>query len=82
MKDNSRVVLDTNQVCRLLRKTPMTIYRYRHREKDPLPFFQIETSLKSSEGAKAPVRFYMDEILSWSRRNNLPSYSLSEDRHE
>lgn len=71
---SEKVVLDTHQVCQLLRKTPMSVHRYR---KDKgMPFFHVETSLKSSDTAKPPVRFYMDEVITWASSNKIPWYPL------
>lgn len=71
---SEKTVLDTHQVCQLLRKTPMSIHRYR---KDKgMPFFHVETSLKPADGKKPPVRFYMEEVIAWANGQNLPWFPL------
>lgn len=69
-----KVMLDTHQVCQLLRKTPMSIHRYR-KEKG-LPFFHVETSLKTMDGKKPPVRFYMEDVVTWATSRKIPWYPL------
>lgn len=65
-------LLTTDDVCKMLRRTPMSIHLYR--KKKSMPYIKLPGGV--TPGSKPPVRFYEKDIQSWAMQNNIPFYDF------
>jgi len=64
-------LLTTEDVCKLLKVTVMTVYNYR---KKGMPYINLDG--RTTLNAKKPVRFKEKDVKSWALQNKIPFYPL------
>jgi hypothetical protein len=63
-----RSLWTTNDVCRVLKRTSMTVHTWRQTR--GLPAIEVP-------GSKRPaIRFVPDDVLAWAKKNQVPTYPM------